>query len=45
MIEGLKNHKFLVSNSKKLGKKLGFDYRLTLAAILTEQFRYAGTYR
>lgn len=45
MINGLKNHKFLVSNSKKLWKELEFDYNLTLAAILTEQFRYAWTYR
>jgi len=45
MIDWLKNHKFLVNKSKEIWKKLGFDYRLTLAAILTEQFRYNWTYR
>jgi len=41
----LKNHKYLISTSKQLGKELNFDYKLTLASILTEQFRYAWTYR
>jgi len=45
MINWLKNHKYLINVSKQIGKKLDFDYRLTLAAILTEQFRYNGTYR
>jgi hypothetical protein len=45
MINGLKNNKSLINNSKKIWQDLWFDYNLTLAAILTEQFRYAGTYR
>lgn len=45
VIDWLKNHKFLVPVSKQIWEKLKFDYRLTLAAILTEQFRYNWTYR
>lgn len=45
MIKWLSNHKYLVEESKKLAEKYNYDYKLTIAAILTEQFRYAWTYR
>lgn len=45
VIDGLFNHPFFIKESNKIWKELWFDPDLTKAAILTEQFRYAWTYR
>ena len=45
MIEGIKNDKRTINTAKELANKLGIEYELTLAGILTEQVRYALTER
>lgn len=45
MIDWLYNHPYLIKESERLWKLYWYDPDLTKAAILTEQFRYAWTYR
>lgn len=45
MIEGIKNDKTTINHAKEISDRIGIEYELALAWILTEQVRYALTER
>lgn len=45
MIEGIKNDKTTIKHAQEIADRIGIEYQLTLAWILTEQVRYALTER